>query len=117
MRFFAWRGVRNRDSKRWAIEQTAQVVEGAERFAASWGVDRIEPIVFSTLRKEDIAPVADSLLRHALMTGTGDRVLRYLGRPQKPDGTPRSDMGHDVVSSACFATMASLVRFHAEDGT
>ena len=267
MRFIASRGVRNKDFKRWAIEQTAQVVEGAECFAASQGVDRIEPIVFSTLRKEDIAhkrqdelcidsglvgvwsatescwsyrarfsaergypqlrreamkckhlyfyldheeygfmnirlqtwfpyhiqiclngrewlrrsleragrdfvvrgnkflhiddygfaqrqldlqldtrwehmlngfladvfpakeailgphlsyywtlwqsewatdlvypspeaiaPVTDSLLRHAFMTGTGDRVLRYLGRPLKLDGTPRSDMGHDVVS-------------------
>jgi hypothetical protein len=65
---------------------------------SEWATDLVYP------SPEDIAPVADSLLRHAFMTGTGDRVLRYLGRPLKLDGTPRSDMGHDVVSR--------LLKFH-----
>lgn len=47
---------------------------------------------------QDIAPIADSLLRHAFMTGTGERVLRYLDRPLKIDGTPRADMNHEVTS-------------------
>jgi len=46
----------------------------------------------------DIAPIADSLLRHAFMTGTGERVLRYLDRPLKLDGTPRANMPHEVTS-------------------
>ena len=46
----------------------------------------------------DIAPIADSLLRHAFMTGTGARVLRYLDRPLKQDGTPRANMPHEVTS-------------------
>ena len=47
---------------------------------------------------QDIAPIADSLLRHAFMTGTGERVLRYLDRPLKKDGTPRANMNHEVSS-------------------
>jgi hypothetical protein len=29
-----------------------------------------------------------NILRHAFITGTGDRVLRYFGRPVRPDGQP-----------------------------
>lgn len=47
---------------------------------------------------QDIAPLADSLLRHAFMTGTGERVLRYLDRPLKRDGTPRADLSHEVTT-------------------
>lgn len=47
---------------------------------------------------DDIAPIADSLLRHAFMTGTGTRVLRYLDRPLKKDGTPRANLNHEVTS-------------------
>lgn len=59
---------------------------------SEWATDLIYP------SPKDIAPISDSLLRHAFMTGTGDRVLRYLDRPLKLDGTPRADMNHDVLS-------------------
>lgn len=48
--------------------------------------------------RRDIAPIMDSLLRHAFMTGRADRVLRYMDRPLKADGTPRAD-NHDEVTS------------------
>lgn len=59
---------------------------------SEWATDLIFPSA------GDIAPIADSLLRHALMTGTGNRVLRYLDRPLKLDGAPRADMPHEVTS-------------------
>ena len=59
---------------------------------SEWATD----LVFSS--PKDIAPIADSLLRHAFMTGTGERVLRYLDRPLKRDGSPRADMNHEVTS-------------------
>jgi hypothetical protein len=59
---------------------------------SEWATD----FIFQSPR--DIAPLADSLLRHAFMTGTGERVLRYLDRPLKNDGTPRADMNHEVTS-------------------
>jgi len=59
---------------------------------SEWATDLIFP------SPKDVAPILDSLLRHAFMTGTADRVLRYLGRPLKKDGTPRADMNHEVMS-------------------
>jgi hypothetical protein len=58
---------------------------------SEWATDLIFP------SPKHIAPLADSLLRHAFMTGTGERVLRYLDRPLKKDGTPRADMNHEVI--------------------
>lgn len=45
-----------------------------------------------------IQPVTDSLLRHAFITATGPRVLRYLDRPLKLDGEPRANLSDDVLS-------------------
>lgn len=59
---------------------------------SEWATDLIFP------SPKAISPIMDSLLRHAFMTGTGERVLRYLDRPMKKDGTPRADMNHEVMS-------------------
>jgi hypothetical protein len=59
---------------------------------SEWATDLIFP------SPKNIAPVMDSLLRHAFMTGTGERILRYLDRPMKKDGAPRADMNHEVMS-------------------
>ena len=59
---------------------------------SEWATD----FIFASPR--EIVPLMDSLLRHAFMTGTGPRVLRYLDRPLKKDGTPRADMSHEVIS-------------------
>jgi len=45
-----------------------------------------------------IQPVTDSLLRHAFITATGPRVLRYLDRPLRLDGQPRANLPEDVLS-------------------
>lgn len=59
---------------------------------SEWATD----LIFTS--PKDIAPIADCLLRHAFMTGTGERVLRYLDRPLKLDGAPRVNMPHEVTS-------------------
>jgi hypothetical protein len=59
---------------------------------SEWATDFIFP------SRREIAPVMDSLLRHAFMTGTAERVLRYMDRPLRTDGTPRAD-NHDEVMS------------------
>lgn len=42
--------------------------------------------------------IADSLLRHAFMTGTSTRVLRYLDRPLTKAGYPWANMSNEVMS-------------------
>jgi len=46
----------------------------------------------------DLEPVMDSLLRHAFMTGTGQRVLRYMGRPVTKSGYPGRNTNYEVSS-------------------
>jgi hypothetical protein len=45
-------------------------------------------------------PLLDGLLRHALMTGTCERVLRYMGRPVDADGQPHPLANPDVLTRA-----------------
>jgi len=37
---------------------------------------------------DTIAPYMQQLLRHAFITGTSDRILRYFGHPVRPNGQP-----------------------------
>ena len=55
MSFCMAHGIRNKDFKRWAIEQTRQVVQSAERYAREHGGRGIQPIFSSKVRKEEIA--------------------------------------------------------------
>jgi len=55
MSFCRAHGIRNKDFKRWAMEQTAVVVESAQRYAVNHCGRGIQPIVFSKTRKEDLA--------------------------------------------------------------
>jgi hypothetical protein len=47
-----------------------------------------------------LRPLMDNLLLHALMTGTGDRVLRYLGRPVDLQGQPHPLSHPEVLTRA-----------------
>lgn len=60
---------------------------------SEWATD----LIFGS--PKDIAPLMGSLLRHAFMTGTSGRVLRYMDRPLKQDGTPRLDNHDEVLSN------------------
>jgi hypothetical protein len=45
-----------------------------------------------------VAPLMDSLLRHELANGTGERVLRYFGKPVRPDGQPHPLADPEIVT-------------------
>jgi hypothetical protein len=47
-----------------------------------------------------VAPLMDRLLRHELANGTGERVLRYFGKPVRPDGQPHPLADPDILSRA-----------------
>ena len=55
MRFCLGRGIRNKDFKSWAMEQTQQVVEEAQRWAVARTGRGIQPIVSSKVRKKELA--------------------------------------------------------------
>lgn len=58
---------------------------------SEWATD----LIFPTTRH--IEGIADSLLRHAFMTGTATQVLRYLDRPLTKAGRPRANMNSEVT--------------------
>jgi hypothetical protein len=49
---------------------------------------------------KDLKPFLDALLRHAIITGTADRVLRYFGRPVDAAGQPHPLANPDVLTRA-----------------
>jgi hypothetical protein len=46
----------------------------------------------------DLSSTMDALLRHAFMTGTSTRVLRYLDRPVTLEGQPYRNLNNEVTS-------------------
>lgn len=61
-----------------------------------WQSEWASDLIFTS--PGDLNPITDSLLRHAFMTGTSTRVLRYLDRPVKLNGKPRLNSKDNVVS-------------------
>lgn len=65
-----------------------------------WQSEWVADLVFSSPDK--LNPIKDSLLRHAHMTGTSTRVLRYMDRPMtkagKPDARSKSEVSTRVLS-------------------
>jgi len=61
---------------------------------SEWATDHIfsDPSILRQL--------IDRLLRHALMTGTCERVLRYMGRPVDVNGQPHPRANPEVISRA-----------------
>lgn len=59
---------------------------------SEWATDFIfdNPATVTTLR--------DKLLCHALLTGTSERVLRYMGQPVRPDGQPHPLSNPEVLT-------------------
>ena len=48
-----------------------------------------------------LTPLMDDLLRHALITGTSDRVLRYLGHPVTASGQPHPLSNPELLTRVC----------------
>ena len=51
-------------------------------------------------RPQDLEPIMDRLLMHAMITGNSERVLRYLGRPVTAQGNPHRNFRGQVTSRA-----------------
>ena len=51
---------------------------------------------------EKLNPLMDDLLLYSLITGTGDRVLRYFGAPVRSNGQPHPNSNPEILSRARF---------------
>lgn len=61
-----------------------------------WQSEWASDLIFDS--SSTLAPIMDRLLRHAHMTGTSARVLRYLDRPLTMAGKPYARSKEDVVT-------------------
>ncbi len=61
-----------------------------------WQSEWASDLIFNS--PEDLSSIMDSLIRHAHMTGTSTRVLRYLDRPIKKDGSPDPRSNDEVIT-------------------
>jgi len=64
-----------------------------------------------------VKPFMDTLLRHALLTGTGDRVLRYLVHPVRPDGQPHPLSNPEVLTRVQTWQDGARIRHWVDDNS
>ena len=50
--------------------------------------------------RDELSALMDDFLLHALITGKGDRVLKYFGAPVKTDGQPHHSSNPEILSRA-----------------
>jgi len=65
-----------------------------------WQSEMARDYIFND--SQSLTPVMENLLRHAIMTGTYDRVLKYMGRPVKKDGQP-----HPLANPQLFTKVST----------
>lgn len=64
----------------------ATLGEGLSYYWTLWQSEWATDYIFES--PETLTPLMQAFLRHAVITGTSDRVLRYMGRPVSPTGQP-----------------------------
>jgi len=65
----------------------------------------------------DLKPLMDSLVRHAVLTDTSTRVLRYMGRPVTLSGKPDARLTHEVTSRVAEFYDGVRVRHWVDDNS
>jgi len=75
----------------------SQILEdGLDYYWTLWQSERAKDYIFDS--PESLKPYMNDLLRHAVLTGTSDRVLQYMGRPVNADGQPHPRSNPELLS-------------------
>jgi hypothetical protein len=61
-----------------------------------WQSEMAKDYIFNN--SQSLTPIMENLLRHALITGTSERVLKYMGRPVKKDGQPYASANPELFT-------------------
>jgi hypothetical protein len=78
---------------------------------SEWATD------FICTSPQAVQPFMERLLRHALLTGTGERVLRYLARPVRADGQPYASSHPEVLTRVQSWQDGARIRHWADDNS
>jgi len=68
--------------------------ERMEYYWTQWQSEWAKDYIFNN--PHELQAQMGYLLRHAFLTGTSDRVLRYMGKPVKDNGQPRFNADYDL---------------------
>ena len=76
----------------------SEVVPNLSYYWTVWQSEMARDYIFRST--DDLNPLMDDILLHAMITGTGERILKYFGRPVKPDGQPHPNANPEILSKA-----------------
>jgi hypothetical protein len=71
---------------------------GLSYYWAYWQSEVAKDYIFKS--GDDLRPLMDDFLLHAMITGKGDRILRYFGSPVKDNGQPHQRSNPEILSRA-----------------
>jgi hypothetical protein len=72
--------------------------DGMSYYWTLWQSEIAKDYIFNNT--DALNPLMDDFLRYALITGTGERILKYFGSPVKPNGQPHANSNPEILSRA-----------------
>jgi len=75
-----------------------KVVGGMSYYWTLWQSEMAKDYIFDS--GDALKPLMKDFLRHALITGSGERILHYFGNPVKPGGQPHPRSNPEILSRA-----------------
>jgi len=70
--------------------------DGMGYYWTLWQSEMAKDYIFND--PQSLNPLMESFLRHSLITGTYDRVLKYMGRPVRKDGQPYKSANPELLT-------------------
>jgi DNA-binding MarR family transcriptional regulator len=70
--------------------------EGMTYYWTLWQSEIAKDYIFES--PDTVNSLMDDFLRYSLITGTGERVLKYFGTPVKPNGQPHPNSNPEILS-------------------
>lgn len=77
-----------------------EIASGMSYYWTLWQSEIAKDYIFKS--SDDLNPLMDNFLRHSLITGTGERILKYFGSPVRPNGQPHPNSNPEILSRANF---------------
>jgi hypothetical protein len=81
-----------------AFPAMPEMMPGMGYYWTLWQSELAADYIFD--KPESLRPIMDSLLRFALVTGKGERIMQYFGAPAKQNGQPRANSNPEILSRA-----------------
>lgn len=76
----------------------SEIVGDNSYYWTLWQSEVAKDYIFNN--SDNLTPLMDNFLFYALITGTGERVLKYFGNPVKPNGQPYANSHPEIISKA-----------------